>query len=214
MSKDSNFHLPEQGLVEYATGIGSQAAGLAVDCHLVFCERCRGDLAASRDGLAALAAGLPGPAVDPAARQRLLGQLGDPLPPAPPAVRPELQWLPWPMHPYLAGRARWRMLVPGARGIDLPVGAGEATARLVRFRPGFVIPLHDHAGPEYTVIFSGRLEDTGAVAERGDVIYREAGVRHIQTITDDQECVALVVNERPLVPLTLVGRVLRFIAGV
>ena len=51
MRDDPKFHLPEQGLVEYATGIGSQAAGLAADCHLGFCGRCRGELAASREGL-------------------------------------------------------------------------------------------------------------------------------------------------------------------
>jgi putative transcriptional regulator len=214
VTSEPNFHLPEQGLVEYATGIGSAAAGLAVDCHLVFCARCRGELAASREGLSLMLDGLPGAAPDPAGRQRLLGELGEPRPPEPPAVPAELKWLPDPLHPYLARSSRWRMLVPGARAIELPVVGDEATARVIRFRPGFVIPLHDHAGPEYTVIFSGRLEDTGAIAAPGDVVYREPGIRHVQTITDDEECVALVVNERPLVPLTLKGRVLRFIAGV
>jgi putative transcriptional regulator len=214
VKNDSKFHLPEQGLVEHAIGIGSEAAGLAVDCHLLFCERCRGELAASREGLSLMVQNLPGAAVDPSARQRLLGGLGERQPPAPPKLPPELESLPEPLRPYLARSSGWRMLVPGARAIDLPVGAGEATARVIRFRPGFVIPLHDHAGPEYTVIFSGRLEDTGEIAERGDVVYREAGIKHVQSIPDDEACVALVVNERPLVPLTIKGRLLRFIAGV
>jgi putative transcriptional regulator len=214
VTNDPKFHLPEQGLVEHATGIGSQAAGLAVDCHLVFCDRCRGELAASREGLSLMLDGLPGASIDPAAKQRLLASLDDPRPPVSPAVPADLGWLPGPLHPYLARSARWRMLVPGARAIDLPVEGGDATARIIRFRPGFVIPFHDHGGPEYTVIFSGRLEDSGEIAGRGDVVYRDAGIKHIQTITDDEECIALVVNERPLVPLTLKGRVLRFIAGV
>ena len=214
MTNDPKFHLPEQGLVEHATGIGSQAAGLAVDCHLVFCGRCRAELAASREGLSLMVAGLPSAPVDPAARQRLLGKLEDPRPPVAPVVPADLMWLPDPLHPYLARSSRWRMLVPGARAIDLPVTGSEATARVIRFRPGFVIPLHDHAGPEYTVIFSGRLEDTGAIAAPGDVVYREPGIKHVQTIANDEECIALVVNERPLVPLTWKGRVLRFIAGV
>jgi putative transcriptional regulator len=214
VTKDSKFHLPEQGLVEHATGIGSRAAGLAIDCHLVFCPLCRGQLAASREGLSALLDGLPRPDVDPAARQRLLEQLGEPHPPVLPPVPSGLEWLPDPLRPYLGRSPRWRMLVPGARAIDLPVGKDEATARVIRFRPGFVIPLHDHAGPEYTVIFSGRLHDTGEIAAPGDVVYREPGMKHIQTIPDDEECVALVVNERPLVPLTFKGRLLRLIAGV
>jgi putative transcriptional regulator len=213
VTNDPKFHLPEQGLVEYAAGIGSDAAGLAADCHLVFCGRCRGELAASREGLSLMVGGLPGASIDPAARQRLLAALDDPRPPATPVVPADLTWLPQPLHPLLARSARWRMLVPGARAIDLPV-RGDATARIIRFRPGFVIPFHDHGGPEYTVIFSGRLQDTGEIAGRGDVVYRDVGIKHIQTITDDEECIALVVNERPLVPLTLKGRVLRFIAGV
>jgi putative transcriptional regulator len=214
VTNDPRFHLPEQGLVEHAAGIGSEAAGLAVDCHLVFCARCRSELAASREGLSLMLGDLPAASIDPAARQRLLADLGESRPPAPSAAPADLGWLPGPLHPYLARASRWRMLVPGARAIDLQVAGDEATARVIRFRPGFVIPLHDHAGPEYTVIFSGRLEDTGEVAARGDVVYREPGIKHVQTITDDEECVALVVNERPLVPLTLKGRVLRFIAGV
>jgi putative transcriptional regulator len=213
VTDDPKFHLPEQGLVEHATGIASPAVGLAVDCHLVFCDRCRGELAAAREGLSLMLADLPGASIDPIARQRLLGKLDDRRPAASPAVPAGLDWLPAPLHPHLVG-SRWRMLVPGARAIDLPVTADQATARVIRFRPGFVIPLHDHAGPEYTVIFSGRLQDTGEIAGRGDVVYREPGVEHIQTITGDEECVALVVNERPLVPRTLKGRLLRFIAGV
>jgi putative transcriptional regulator len=214
VTNDPKYHLPDQGLVEHATGIGSEAAGLAVDCHLVFCGRCRGELAASREGLALMVEGLPGVSTDPAGRQRLLEKLGDPRPPAAPVVPADLTWLPGPLHAHLARSARWRMLVPGARAIDLPVADHEATARVIRFRPGFVIPLHDHAGPEYTVIFSGRLKDGGEIAGPGDVVYREPGIKHIQTITDEADCVALVVNERPLVPLTLRGRLLRFIAGV
>jgi len=213
VTNDPKFHLPEQALVEHAAGIGSDAAGLAADCHLLFCGRCRGEVATSREGLSLMVDGLPGASVDPAARQRLLAALDDRGPPAPPVVPADLTWLPPPLHPLLARSSRWHMLVPGARAIDLPVG-GDATARIIRFRPGFVIPLHDHGGPEYTVIFSGRLQDTGEIAGPGDVVYRDAGIKHIQTITDDEECVALVVNERPLVPLTLMGRALRFFAGI
>jgi putative transcriptional regulator len=212
------MHPPDDGLFQYAAGSSSEGASLAVACHLTFCPRCRGEVGACDEVSRLLLDALPRVPVDPGARDRLLAGL--PPAPPPPALRPvppELAGLPVPLHAYLtrAATTRWRTLVPGARAIDLPVRGGETTARLMRFRPGFLIPRHDHAGPEYTVIFSGSLEDTGARAREGDVLFREAGFQHSQRVPrDDGDCVALVVNERPLVPLTLIGRVLKRVAGI
>jgi putative transcriptional regulator len=218
MSAEPRFHLPDEGIFAYAAGVSSEAAGLASACHLTFCARCRAEAAACDEVASYLLESLPGAPVDPALLDRVLAQL-DPPPPAPPPPQrvalPGLATLPEPLQPYLArAKTRWRLLVPGVRAIDLPVTGAGTTARLIRFRPGFVIPLHDHAGPEFTVILAGALEDTGEVAHVGDVVYREPGRRHVQTITDDAECIAVVVNEGPLVPLTIKGRLLRFITGV
>jgi putative transcriptional regulator len=217
MTAQPRFHLPDEGIFAYRAGVIGDGAGLASACHLTFCARCRDEAAACDEVASHLLQSLPGAPVNPALLDRVLAHL-DAQPPAPPPtpplVLPGLTVVPAPLQPYLArSKARWRMLVPGVRAVDLPI-TGAGTARLLRFRPGFVIPLHDHAGAEYTVILSGSLEDTGALAHAGDVVYREPGTRHMQTITDDEECIAVVVNEGPLVPLTLTGRLLRFITGV
>lgn len=213
------LHLPDEGLFQYAAGASPEATALAVACHLTFCARCRDELGACEEVSAHLLASLPRASLDPGRRERLLAGLPAAPPPPPPStpLAGPLAELPAPLHPYLARApsTRWRRLVPGARGIDLPVGDPRATARIMSFRPGFKIPLHDHAGDEYTVIFSGSLDDTGARARAGDVLYREAGHRHVQSVPrDDGDCVALVVNERPLVPLTLLGRLLKAVAGI
>jgi putative transcriptional regulator len=220
VSNEPRLHVPEDGIFQFAIGGSSEGAALAVACHLAFCARCRGEVGACEAVSSALLDELSMAPVDPGLRERLLSGLDEQPPPAPPPVLrpvpPELAILPAPLQPYLARAetTRWRRLVPGARAIDLPVAGQETTARLMRFRPGFLIPLHDHAGPEFTVIFSGALDDTGERAHRGDVLYRESGVRHVQKVTPDGECVALVVNERPLVPLTLLGRLLKAVAGI
>jgi putative transcriptional regulator len=211
------MHLPAHGIVEYALGTAGEAAGLAMACHLELCAHCQAEVAASDEASSLMLEGMAGVPVNASLLERVLARLDDPVPaPAPwPPLPRGLAGMPEPLRPYLAATGgRWRMLVPGARAIDLKLGEDEATARLVRFRPGFVIPLHDHAGAEYTVILSGSLEDGGAVAARGDVVYREPGDQHVQRITPGEECVALVVNEGPLVPLTMKGRLLRFITGV
>jgi putative transcriptional regulator len=118
---------------------------------------------------------------------------------------------------------RWRFLAPGARFIDLGVsappgdGVGGASdgsiARLLKLSPGLEIPLHDHQGPEYTVIFAGALQEGGAHFARGDVAFRLPGHRHVQHVDRREDCVALQVNEGPLTPLTWKGKLLNLIAG-
>ena len=79
------------------------------------------------------------------------------------------------------------------------------------FKPGLVIQRHDHAGPEYTVTFTGAFDDAGVRYGRGHVCVREAGDRHIQRILPGEACVVLAVNHGPLVPLTLLSRLMNAI---
>ncbi|HTB56661.1 MAG TPA: hypothetical protein VLC06_02255, partial [Polyangia bacterium] len=108
----------------------------------------------------------------------------------------------------------WRTVVPGMRVVDLPLAVPGGAVRLVRFKGGVTIPLHDHGGPEYIVVFTGALEEKsdGLRFGRGDVSIRLPGERHEQRATPGEPCVALVVNEGALRPLTLRGRLLLAIA--
>jgi putative transcriptional regulator len=110
------------------------------------------------------------------------------------------------------GPLRWRLLLPGLRAIDLPLP--PATARLLRFRPGLTIPLHDHAGLELTVVLSGSIADEAGAATAGDVVVRAPGQHHAQLVGAEEACVALVVNEGPLIPRNRWGRLLKRLAGV
>ena len=105
-------------------------------------------------------------------------------------------------------RVRWRLVIPGVRAINLPVGAADDVVRLIAFKGGITIPLHDHGGPEHIVVFSGALEEEGARFGRGDISIREPGERHQQRVAPGEPCIALVVNEGKLQPLTLRGRIL------
>ena len=108
-----------------------------------------------------------------------------------------------------AGAApRWRAIVPGVRAIDLPLGAAGSTARIVAFKAGVRIPLHDHGGAEHIVVLSGAIEEAEMRFERGDIAIRQPGERHEQRIASDAPCISLVVNEGKLLPLTLRGRLL------
>lgn len=216
-------HVPEEDLVEYVAGTCSVSAALAVACHLSLCAACAGRRGALEAvGGASLEAAAPQPTAR-GALERLLALTEGAAPD--PGVTPDERaaeallaslGVPRAVLPYLDARAAasgWRRLVPGMTRIDLRVGPPGTVARLVTLQPGLEIPLHDHGGPEYTVIFTGALEDDQGRFARGDISLREAGERHVQHVDARQPCVALVVNEGPLLPLTWKGRALKLLSG-
>jgi len=220
-------HPAEEALVEYVAGTAPAGTALAFACHASLCAACARRLAALEAVAGALLEGGPHEAVPADALVRALAALdapdasddepaSSPLPSFLDAYR-----LPRPLTQVLAtfGRAvRWRLRVPGVRAIDIPslpaateVNGGPRV-RLVAFAPGVTIPPHDHRGAEHIVIFTGAIEEQGRRFARGDIATREAGEQHEQRIADGETCVALVVNEGPLVPLTLRGRLLLLLA--
>lgn len=101
----------------------------------------------------------------------------------------------------------FRFIAPGVRGIPLTVAAAPGVrTRLLRLAPGMEIPLHAHAAPEFTLVFSGGLSEGGQHYVRGDVRFRDAAAVHAQRVDPDLPCVALVVNEGALLPQTWRGR--------
>ncbi len=219
-------HLSEDLLRAHAVGAASEGAGLVASCHISLCPVCD-ETAASHAvvldtllGAAAVNDGGPSPAL----RARLLAELSllpavPPQAPAPPARAPrvlpaDLPPLPAPLTSRLAALddVAWHTLFPGLRAIDLHIGSAWR-ARLVCFRPGIPIPLHDHEGPEHTVVFSGGLDDEDGHLGRGDATTMLPGHAHRQRASLGEPCVALIVSEAPPRPLTLVGRVMKRITN-
>ena len=211
-------HPLEEALVEYAGGTTRGSGALAFACHVSLCDVCARRLAGLEAVGGALLDGAPAQALESGALERAMEGLdaagaAEPELPALPAFLTHYR-LPRPLERAVAalpGRVRWRFGAPGVRTIDLssPAHAGdEARVRLVAFKPGVVIPPHDHEGTEHIVIFTGAIEEEGRRLARGDIATRERGERHEQRIAAGEPCIALVVNEGPLVPLTLRGRLL------
>jgi putative transcriptional regulator len=214
-----SHHPADDVLVEYVAGTAGGATALALACHVSLCGRLaaleavggallEGGAAVSLppDALARALAAVDGPSSSDA-----LADDASPAPATPAFLAP--YGLPGPLARALAamGRgARWRFSVPGVRVISLPIepASGTTRVRLVAFAPGVTIPPHDHGGTEHVVVFTGAIEEDGRRFARGDIATREAGERHEQHIAAGEPCVALLVNEGPLLPLTLRGRLL------
>ncbi len=220
-TKAPTHHVSDEQLVEYASGACSEAAALAIACHLSLCATCASNgRALEAVGGASLEAS-PAQPLAGGALNRMLARLDDEgAPDGAVALDPQIGGLlagwrvPRAVAPYLppgVAAAGWRRLVPGVTCVDLHVGPSSTVARLVSLSPGIEVPLHEHGGTEYTVIFTGSLVDDEGRFARGDVSIREPGARHVQRVDAGEPCVALVVNEGPLVPLTLKGKILGFL---
>lgn len=215
-----HHHFSDEILLDYSAGNAKEPLGLPVACHLDLCPDCR-DRVADLEAVASaslLTFGFPRASQD--VRARLLSELGPrtmPVDASEPPIARELAGLGLPvaLHRYLSAdhHPHWRLLIPGVREIRLGLREQGASARLVRLRPGVVIPLHDHEGPEYTVVFRGGLEEGEAHFQRGDVCVRDEGIDHEQHVERGEECIALVVNHGGLVPRTLKGHLFKLIAG-
>ena len=211
-------HVPEEMLLEYVAGTSTDGAALAIACHVALCGACAARAAELEEvGGRFLDAG-GAAALAPGALEAVLARLDAPpqpraeaaAVPATPAFLAEYD-LPRPLLRRLAEGStatNWRFVIPGIRAVDLPAGAPGVTMRLIAFKPGVTIPIHDHGGPEQVVVFTGALEEEGKRFERGDISIRDTGERHEQRVAAGPPCIALVVNEGKLQPLTLRGRLL------
>jgi putative transcriptional regulator len=217
-------HVPEPELLEFVAGTATSPAALAIACHVSLCPACTATAAALEAVGGSLLDASPSEALSPGALAATLARLDQPLsreqavaaatPPEPPSFLAPFA-LPAPLLRRLATFAvgdDFRFVAPGVRAVTLPAPTPDTTVRLVAFSGGITIPLHDHGGPEHVVVFTGALEEPSQRFERGDISIRGPGEHHEQHAAPGQPCIALVVNEGKLLPLTLRGRILAALA--
>lgn len=230
-------HFPDEVLTEYVAGTCVEAVSLAIACHASLCAPCRARLGWLEQLAGSLIESARPTEMYPDALERALARLSEAKTASEPtpasgsgasssltAARPArapvgLEFLARPLWPYLQslgvrGRGSFKPVVPGIGTIELPIAPRGGTARLVELQPTVTVPLHDHGGPEYGVLFTGGLrEEDGREWHRGDVFYRIPGESHTQAVLPGVACVALVINEGSLIPLTPAGDVLKLFSS-
>ncbi len=201
-----SHHVPDEWVVAAANGTLSPAERVVFATHSTLCPICRARLevaealasrvldtpvnTGSSDGNPAF---VPNP---PGELEALLARLDEPEPP-PPAL-PDDPVLPWPVleHTGPLASVSWSWLAPGIRGFDLPFETSGLPLRLIRMNAGTAL-YHRHAGAEAGVILAGGWDDQFGTYRRGDAAFLPADIEgvHEQRIHDDEDCVALVLNE-------------------
>ncbi len=216
-------HLPEDLLAVYAAGTCGEPEALFVAAHLTLCKQCRDSLAVLEsigghtietitpmnvavdvDALLARAESTSSAKEDKpktdtkvATAQKQLAEAG----------------MPSVLADYMPEGLKWRFLAPGVKQVELSLRWNDYPARLVKFPPGYVVPMHTHPGPEYTIVLTGAFEDGEDKMQRGDVEVRDEAHRHELRITKDGTCICLFIADSAPIPLTWLGRILRPFLG-
>ena len=215
-------HLPDHLLLEYASASVDPATRLVVSCHLTLCPLCRDKVARLDNVGGACLEQMQEAELSPQGLSALLGRLDEAVDARkPPQTRSSVDAranayaLPRPLLTCLPnGELKWRRWLPGVKGMTLDLGDAAAPARLVHFSPGITVPLHDHERTELVLVLDGQIQDGGEDYRRGDVAVSDNGHAHTQKVDPGSPCVALIVNQGPLLPLTGWGRLLKLVTGV
>ncbi len=215
-------HVPEDLLVEYASGAASEPIALLVATHLALCPACREREATLED-----VGGELMDALEPAPMKAgvedlfaLLDAAPEVAPEAAPQRAPEAPppggfVLPQPLRGYV-GRldaVQWRTILPGIQEIELPIALGGVPVRLTRLRPGVTVPTHTHSDEEFSLVLAGGFEDDFGHFVRGDVSAYGPEQTHTQHIDSGEPCITLAVNRGRMIPTDWKGKLIGKIVG-
>jgi putative transcriptional regulator len=201
-------HPSEERLLDYASGASPEPVALLVATHLALCPGCRRAIAELEAVGGALLEELPPEPVNDDSFARLLARLDRPAP-AVPAVSSGDPILPQPLRDYIGSldRVAWRRFGP-VYEVRLLTGFDRLTTRLVRIRPGSVMPRHTHAGSELSLVLQGGFSDVTGHYRRGDVAEADREVDHRPVVDADEECLCLAVTDAPVRLTGRLGRLL------
>lgn len=206
--------VPPELLLDYASGTLAEGPALLVATHLAYSEAACADVAALEAAAGEMLEAMPAEALDDDALARTLARIDAPPTPAPPtrskdaAARVVGTAIPTALRRYLPDDARWRPALGGIEEIELPLSDKSYRATLMRIGAGRGLPVHRHAGSEYTLVLAGGFADGRERFDRGDICVADPSVEHKPVADADAACICLAITEAPIVLTGFFGRLL------
>lgn len=198
-------------LIDYASGSLPEAQALVVATHAALCPACRSQVLSYESVGGALLEEVEPEAVSTDCFTTLMARLEDGEPDHPEAaatVRPNVTagidlTLPEPLRGYVGkslAELSWRRVVAGVEEAEVPLASRNrsARARLLRIRPGTVLPRHSHRGSELTLVLAGGFKDGDVQYARGDFSWSGAEIDHQPIVDPGESCICLTVTDAPL----------------
>ncbi len=225
----ARYHPSEDWLTAYASGAGDEATSVLIATHLTFCSACRKTVreleaigGALLDGMnVEELEGFPDTPKDAVASLPVLnaeangtdhaaytqGTFSDIAP------RPLLRYVFDQLGATDIDALPWKFYGPGIKRAVLFRGPDGASIRLLRSRPGAAFPAHRHGSDELTLVLKGAYRDGADRYQTGDVQCVPEIAAHQPIVEQGGECIALVVSEKPTIPLGIVARIVQRIIG-
>ncbi len=92
----------------------------------------------------------------------------------------------------------WSRVSPSIKVATLLHDKDGTQIALSRTQPGGKMPHHSHTGDEITVVLEGSFSDEEGLYSKGDFVFRNAKDRHSPVVTNDAECICLMVLDAPI----------------
>jgi putative transcriptional regulator len=215
-------HPSEDMLWDYYRGALKPGLDLVVRSHLELCSHCHDDLVLFHAIGSAMLDEVEGIAVSDTALDLALARIERPDTPVPeaPVKAPRkapafLDGVDLPQTlkgAHIHGR-HW--VAPGVWLARVDVaGAGKSPTYLLRVPPGMAMPEHTHRGRETTVVLKGRFSDSKGEYKVGDFVCCDDDDCHSPAVAADGDCICLIAQESPIVPMTWLGRILQPFARI
>jgi len=224
----AHHHPADDWLASYASGALDEAASVLIATHLTFCPECRKAVREFEDIGGAML-----DAIDIGSSEGLMDEEMDPqVTSAPKMMNGEIddteylngslcEIAPRPLMRYIFDQLEttdldslpWKMYGPGVQRAILLAGPDGAAVRLLRSRPGAEFPHHRHGSEELTVVLKGAYRDHTGRYNVGDVQCASESMRHRPIVEHGEECIALVVSDKPTIPTSLIARIFQRVVG-
>ena len=219
----ARHHIPQEFLIDYASGALSEAMSLLVASHLTLCPLCRGLETELETVGGTLLQNCPPTPLSDACKNAVMAALDALTPSCPCAASPApanyCRILPHPLRAYTgcsAQEIQWKRVIPGVwrsefikdgdRVSEMPVGSIPRSARLIRIAAGRKLPRHRHDADEAMLVLAGAVRVDGTLYRRGDVVFIEAGQEHHPIVEKTEDCLTLIVTEGPVHMTGPIGR--------
>jgi putative transcriptional regulator len=212
-------HPAEDMLWDYYRGALKPGLALVVRSHLETCPHCRNDIGLFDAVGSAMLDEVEGVAMADNALELALARIERPEMPAAVPARPARRVpafldgidLPQTLKDARIHGRHW--VAPGVWLARVEVGDASPTY-LMRVPPGMAMPVHTHRGRETTVVLKGGFKDDKHSYGVGDFLCCDDADCHSPATEADEDCICLIAQEAPIVPLTWLGRLLQPFARI
>lgn len=197
----------EEWLASSAAGVLSSGKSLALACQAEAQPMLAAKLNEFDTVGASLLEGAHGDVLSDDFLDRMMESLGRPeADPQPQIVETATDtggdaWIPQTLKTYLANadiKVKWRKTGPGVQRAPLFTSETGERVYLLRAQPGQIMPMHSHAGDEWTLILQGGYQAGEDHFVAGDLHAEDDECQHQPVIDQGETCICLVVDDGPL----------------